>query len=77
MGKFLETGVKRMDILEKEVYNIRQVLVFQAKIFKRMLNIMDKPENKAVKVLHIVVLVVGAMGLLNFIDLIIKWIIGE
>ena len=65
-----------MDILEKEVYNIRQVLVFQAKIFKRMLNIMDKPENRAVKVLHIVGLVVGAMGLLNFIDLIIKWIIG-
>jgi len=72
-----------MDILEKEIYNIRKVLDMQneiskvqTEIFRRMLNIMRKPENKFKSLLERVVLIVSAMGLLNIVDTIIKWIIG-
>ena len=72
-----------MDILGQELYNIRQVLdvqneisKVQTEIFRRMLNIMRKPENKFKSLLEKVVLIVSAMGLLNIIDTIIKWVIG-
>jgi preprotein translocase subunit Sss1 len=44
--------------------------------FERMLAVMEKPENKILRVLQVVGAGVGALGFLGLIDIIRNWIIG-
>ena len=55
--------------LIEKLDNINQTL-------ERILSVMQKPENKFVKGLRIFGLVVGALGILYFIDMVRNWIIG-
>ena len=46
------------------------------KTLEKILGVMQKPENKFVQGLRIFGLVVSALGILYFIDMIRSWIIG-
>ena len=43
---------------------------------KQMLTVMPRAESKFITILQTVVLVIGALGFINLIDVIIKWIGG-
>jgi len=48
----------------------------QNEILRQMLDIMPKPEGKLKKIMEITVLFVSVFGIINLIDVIIKWFIG-
>jgi hypothetical protein len=41
-----------------------------------MLAVMQKPENKFIRLLEMIVLFASAMGILNAIDIVRHWIVG-
>ena len=47
------------------------------KTLERMLAVMQKPENKLIKALAVVGLFVGALGLVNILDTVLRWFIGD
>jgi len=58
-----------MDKVVEKLDNINQTL-------EKMLEAIQKPENKLIRILGVFGLVVGALGILNAIDIIINWLIG-
>jgi len=48
----------------------------QNEILQQMFDVMPKPENKFTRVLEILVLVAGILGILNAADIVRHWIIG-
>jgi len=46
------------------------------KTLEKILVVMQKPENKIVKALAVFGLFVGALGLVNIIDTILRWLTG-
>ena len=65
-----------MNTVTYELNGIKQTLDKQNEIVQGMLNIMQKPENKVTQVLQMLVLIIGVLGIANFIDIIRNWIIG-
>jgi hypothetical protein len=47
------------------------------KTLQKMLKFMGKPEYKADKVLERILTIVGIFSIINIIDIIRRWIIGE
>ena len=45
-------------------------------ITQKMLNAMQKPENRFIRILQVIGLSAGALAIFNIIENIIKWIIG-
>ena len=45
-------------------------------IAQKMLDMMQKPENKFMRVLEISALLAGALSILGVVDIIKKWILG-
>jgi hypothetical protein len=43
---------------------------------EKMLAVMQRPKNKFVQMLEMVVLFAGALGILSIVDVVRKWIIG-
>ena len=58
-----------MDKVAEELNGINKTL-------EKILNVMEKPENKTVNTLEIVVLVVAALGFINIIDTVLSWVRG-
>ncbi|MCL2763341.1 MAG: hypothetical protein FWD36_09095 [Treponema sp.] len=58
-----------MEKVAEKLDNINQTL-------EKMLMIMDKPENKIVKAFALFGLFVGALGIVNIIDTVLRWFIG-
>ncbi|MDR1351928.1 MAG: hypothetical protein LBK05_01495 [Treponema sp.] len=58
--------------MEKVIEQLQQM----NRTFERMLAVMEKPENKILRVLQVVGVGVGALGFLGLVDIIRNWIIG-
>jgi len=58
-----------MEIVAEKLDNINQTL-------EKMLGVMKKPGNKVVQAVVVFGLFVGALGIVNVIDTVIKWFIG-
>jgi preprotein translocase subunit Sss1 len=58
--------------VEKVIEQLRQM----NQTFEKMLAVMEKPENKILRVLQVIGAGVGALGFLGLIDIIRNWIIG-
>jgi hypothetical protein len=59
-----------------ELDGIKQTLEKQNGILQNMLDIMKKPEKKFVQVLQMIILIAGALGILNIVEIIRNWIFG-
>ena len=57
-----------MDNVADKLDNINRTL-------EKMLEVMQKPENKIIRALGIFGLVVGALGILNAVEIIMNWLI--
>jgi hypothetical protein len=62
--------------LQRELRGIKLILAKQSETAVRLLNIMQKPENKFVAFLKIAVLVVGVLGILGTIQIVRLWLSG-
>jgi len=60
--------------------NINKTLETQLKrqneIMQQMLDVMPRPQHKVIRVLEMIVLIAGVLGILNAVDIIRGWIIG-
>ena len=65
-----------MDNAVEKLDNINRTLEKHNEIVQKMLDIMPKPENKFTRTLESFVLIAGALGILNAIDLIRHWVSG-
>jgi len=65
-----------MDTVTNELHNINNTLGKQNELIQKMLNLMQKPENKFIRVLQVIGLGAGALAIFNIIENIIKWILG-
>jgi hypothetical protein len=59
-----------------ELNGIKQTLEKQNEIVQKMLDVMQKPEKKFVQVLQMIILIAGALGILNIVEIIRNWIFG-
>ena len=59
-----------------ELQTINETLKEQNGIIRQMLENMQKPDYKFTRILEIVVLIAGALGILNTVELIRNWITG-
>jgi DNA-directed RNA polymerase subunit F len=68
------------EMREKLLNSISNILETQLKrqneILQQMLDIMPKPEGKFRKIMETAVLFIGTFGIINLIDVILKWVIG-
>ena len=48
----------------------------QNEILQQMVDIIPRPEGKFRKIMETAVLFIGTFGIINLIDVIIKWVIG-
>jgi len=48
----------------------------QNEIMQQMLDVMPRPGHKVTRVLEMIVLFAGVLGILNAVDIIRRWIIG-
>ncbi|MCL2720878.1 MAG: hypothetical protein FWD47_06015 [Treponema sp.] len=62
--------------INKDLQNINRTLQIHNEIAEKLLNAMQKPENRFIKILQIIGLSAGALAIFNIIENIIKWIIG-
>ena len=62
--------------LFKRIDRVCTALEQRNEIAQKMFEAMPKPENKAMKLLKVIVLIVGALGILHTSDVIRRWIIG-
>ena len=60
----------------KELQAIKEELKEQNGIIRQMLLCMQKPEYKFTRILEIVVLIAGALGILHTFELVRNWIAG-
>ena len=65
-----------MDKPEENLSNINKTLERQNEIIQQMLEKMPQHENKFITTLQTIVLIIGALGFINLVDVIINWIGG-
>jgi len=65
-----------MENITESLQNINNTLQTHNEIAQKMLNSMEKPENRFVRILQVMGLGAGALAIFNIIENIIKWIIG-
>ena len=59
-----------------ELCNIRLAIEKQNAIIQNMLNVMQKPENKFVRALQMLLLIIGVLGITSVIDVVRNWVLG-
>jgi DNA-directed RNA polymerase subunit F len=66
--------------MDEILNNINKTLETQLKrqneIMQQMLDIMPRPGHKITRILEMVVLIAGVLGILNAADIVRRWIIG-
>ena len=66
--------------MDELLNNINKTLETQLKrqneIMQQMLDVMPRPQHKVIRVLEMIVLIAGVLGILNAVDIIRGWIIG-
>ena len=66
-----------MDELLKDINKTLETqLKRQNEIMQQMLDVMPRPQHKVIRVLEMIVLIAGVLGILNAVDIIRGWIIG-
>jgi len=65
-----------MDNATEKLDNINKTLERQNEIIQKMLEAMPKPGHLFIRVLEMIVLFAGALGILNAADMIRHWVIG-
>ena len=65
-----------MSNIAVKLENINNTLQLHNEITQKILNTVQKPENKFIKVLQVIGLGAGALAIFNIIENIIKWIMG-
>jgi len=65
-----------MDNTTEKLDNINRTLEKQNEIIQKMLDAMPKPGHLFIRILEMIVLFAGALGILNAADMIRRWIIG-
>ncbi|MDR2972870.1 MAG: hypothetical protein LBU83_13255 [Bacteroidales bacterium] len=60
----------------KDLDNINKTLEKQNEIIQQMLDYMQKPEHPVVRILTLIGIGAGALGVIHFIDVIVKWFGG-
>ena len=65
-----------MDNNGEKLDNINKTLEKQNEILQNIFEIMPKPGSRITRILELAVLFAGALGVLNAIDTIKRWIIG-
>ena len=67
----------RVDELLKDInITLETQLRRQNEIMQQMLDVMPRPQHKVVRVLELIVVIAGVLGILNAVDIIRRWIIG-
>jgi DNA-directed RNA polymerase subunit F len=69
-------GGEVKELLNKLNNTLETQLKRQNEILRQMLDIMPKPEGKFRKIMETAVLFIGTFGIINLIDVILKWVIG-
>ena len=64
------------DLLGEKLDSLNKTLEKQNEIMQNILKAMPKPGNRFTRFLEIVVLLTGALGILNIADMIRRWVIG-
>ena len=59
-----------------ELCNIKLAIEKQNEIVQNILNVMRKPENKFVRALQMLLLIIGVLGVTNVIDVVRNWVLG-
>jgi DNA-directed RNA polymerase subunit F len=76
----VEGGKVKPNNMNELLKNINNTLEIQLKrqneIMQQMLDIMPRPAGKFKNILETAVLIASVFGILNLIDIIIKWVIG-
>jgi DNA-directed RNA polymerase subunit F len=71
---------KRVNNMKELLNRLNNTLETQLKrqneILRQMLDIMPRPEGKLKKIMETAVLFISTFGIINLIDVIIKWIVG-
>ena len=65
-----------MEEVTEKLDQINQTLEKHNEIAQKKLEIMKKPENKIIRILEVLMLLAGALGILTTADLIRRWLIG-
>jgi len=65
-----------IDKVAEELGGIRKAFEKQNEMMLCMLNFMDKPKSKFYSAIEVVVLIVGALGILHTADVIRRWLTG-
>ena len=68
--------LEKTENIGEKLDNINNTLQTHNEITLKMLNSMEKPENRFIKILQVMGLGAGALALFNIIENIIKWIMG-
>jgi DNA-directed RNA polymerase subunit F len=71
-----QRSFKMNELLNRLNNTLKTQLKRQNDIMQQMLDIMPKPEGKLRKIMETAVLFIGTFGIINLIDVIIKWVIG-
>jgi len=72
----MEGGEMKEELLNSINNTLETHLKRQNEILRQMLDIMPRPEGKFRKIMETAVLFIGTFGIINLIDVIIKWVIG-
>jgi len=65
-----------MDNIAESLQNINNTLQKHNEIALKMLDTMQKPENRFIRVLQVIGLGAGALAIFNIIENIVKWLTG-
>ena len=75
-GIIFKYGRYFMENITESLQNINNTLQTHNEIAQKMLNSMEKPENRFVRILQVMGLGAGALAIFNIIENIVKWILG-
>jgi len=65
-----------MDRVAEELSGIKKVLENQNEIARNIFSLLSKPKSRFSSALKMVVLIVGALGILHTADVVRRWIAG-
>jgi len=63
-----------MDEIAKELARIGRAVERQGDIAQKALDSTPKPPGRFTRLMELVVLIAGAMGILNSVDLVMRWV---
>jgi hypothetical protein len=66
----------KLDAINETLQRIDKTLERQSDISQKALDTTPKPASRFVRLMGLIVLIAGAMGILNSIELIMRWITG-